>query len=786
MATLLVLKNSVQEDKRPNSAALGKGEISVNHHASGPFLSVVDTAGKVQQIAGVRIDPSAPSGPVRGTQWLNTNDQSLYFHDGSSWIKVAGSASGGGGGGSVTLIGGDGIEATESGGVWTLDWDYDNTRGLNIDAGQAYVRLKPGGGLKFDNGEIKIDKSGSAGVDLSYKADGDNAGTIENTDGTDATIPVATNSVAGLFTGAEKQKLASALQPGDDISGLNNDAGYVKSSDIIGTDLSNTPSANVVVVESSTGTNTTIGAATSSTAGVMTAADKASLDGDFVKLSGGPDAQVITGNGGLKTNGLEVDGNAVFKEAGFGPRAEYPDFPDRPFGRFVEINRDSAPGIRIDPKAADTSVGNIGRMIQITGSCTEEYKDKTTSNQIIGIDSSFGLSTANDDDDPINWAKKGFIQLRAACTASMGTGGEEGYRPKEYAAINTFRSAKLNFKAFDKAPAISSGLKLNQDEVDWSEITYDADGDPTDPADNTTKITLPRCWSIYSSGLAPSYHESSFYFNTEVRDPGKDNLESGIVISGKNASYMSNDNSVPLTLHRGRAGIILSFRNSSAHNADSSAPAGAEIGTVQINESRIQITGLAGGPLIADSGADPRLVRSTAAIDDATAIVKQLQPAVINDSYHGFTAAALADLVPAAVSGKAGATEDIGTIFDADGSVYATDELEPTPEQLQYSVISPDAEDDDDTAPMVVRQRTWKKTQTRDVYQGVDQTKLIPLLTKALQEALERIEVLEAAAGVSSAGALTAPDTERKRARNADGTYKANDPSTPENEAWES
>ena len=43
--------------------------------------------------------------------------------------------------------------------------------------------------------------------DLGYTPDGDNAGTVTITDGTDATIPIATDTVAGLFTGAEKQKL---------------------------------------------------------------------------------------------------------------------------------------------------------------------------------------------------------------------------------------------------------------------------------------------------------------------------------------------------------------------------------------------------------------------------------------------------------------------------------------------------------------------------------------------------------------------------------------------------
>ena len=49
----------------------------------------------------------------------------------------------------------------------------------------------------------------------------------------------------------------------------------------------------------------------------------------------------------------------------------------------------------------------------------------------------------------------------------------------------------------------------------------------------------------------------------------------------------------------------------------------------------------------------------------------------------------------------------------------------------------------DGVTTQTVRTRTWTATGTRAVYQGVDQTKLIPLLTKALQEALDRIEQLE-------------------------------------------
>ena len=156
MAVKLVLKNSVQEDKRPTNAALEKGELAVNTHKSGPFLSVVDSAGNVQQVAGVKIGPSSPSKPVKGTQWLNTTDEYLYVYDGVEWIKVAGIPPGSAPPVS-NVIGGDGISAAQAGGIWTLAFDYDTNRGIDIDAGQAFVRLKAGSGLNFDNGELFIE-----------------------------------------------------------------------------------------------------------------------------------------------------------------------------------------------------------------------------------------------------------------------------------------------------------------------------------------------------------------------------------------------------------------------------------------------------------------------------------------------------------------------------------------------------------------------------------------------------------------------------------------------------
>jgi hypothetical protein len=88
----------------------------------------------------------------------------------------------------------------------------------------------------------------------------------------------------------------------------------------------------------------------------------------------------------------------------------------------------------------------------------------------------------------------------------------------------------------------------------------------------------------------------------------------------------------------------------------------------------------------------------------------------------GFLAHEAAEVVPEAVTGEKDAVEAIGNITDAEGAV------------IQENVTEP-AE--------LAEGQTWTKTEDRPVYQGIDQSKLVPLLTAALQEAVSKIEALE-------------------------------------------
>ena len=101
---------------------------------------------------------------------------------------------------------------------------------------------------------------------------------INSSTGNDTSIPAATTLVSGVMSAADKTKL-NGIAAGAQVN--------------VGTNLSNTPSASDVLVSSSTGTDTTLPAATTSAAGVMTGADKAKLDG----IAAGAEVNVATNLG---------------------------------------------------------------------------------------------------------------------------------------------------------------------------------------------------------------------------------------------------------------------------------------------------------------------------------------------------------------------------------------------------------------------------------------------------------------------------------------------------------
>ena len=170
-------------------------------------------------------------------------------------------------------------------------------------------------------------------------------------------------------------------------------------------------------------------------------------------------------------------------------------------------------------------------------------------------------------------------------------------------------------------------------------------------------------------------------------------------------------------------------------------------------------------------GSDYRLKENIVDMPSAVDTVKNLRTVEFNykdypgKTRKGFIAHELQQHVAEAVFGTEDETEVIGTVTDWDGTELETEVTEPPAEELTYEeqvevtpyVAAVDATYDEEgneltpavpeaeaTYETVTRTKTWTATGDRPVYQAVDQTKLIPILTKALQEVIAKNEDLEA------------------------------------------
>ena len=138
----------------------------------------------------------------------------------------------------------------------------------------------------------------------------------------------------------------------------------------------------------------------------------------------------------------------------------------------------------------------------------------------------------------------------------------------------------------------------------------------------------------------------------------------------------------------------------------------------------------AGGSTAFNTSSDYRLKENVSYNWDAITRLKQLKPARFNwidddtnTLLDGFIAHEVSSIVPESITGDKDGTQDIGSVKNSEEKVIQ--------ENVPKSVV-----DDQNN-------ETWTKTGTENIYQSIDQSKLVPLLVKALQEAVTKIETLE-------------------------------------------
>ena len=147
----------------------------------------------------------------------------------------------------------------------------------------------------------------------------------------------------------------------------------------------------------------------------------------------------------------------------------------------------------------------------------------------------------------------------------------------------------------------------------------------------------------------------------------------------------------------------------------------AQVGAITHNDD--------GGGVTYGSSSDYRLKENVNYTWEAIPLLKQLKPAKFNfkrnpsKTIQGLLAHEVADIVPSSVRGDKDHMEPIGTIKDSKGNVVS--------EKVYEHFCKTD------------EGQTWTKTGTEPVYQQLDYSRLVPLLTKSLQEQQTIIEDLK-------------------------------------------
>ena len=272
--------------------------------------------------------------------------------------------------------------------------------------------------------------------------------------------------------------------------------------------------------------------------------------------------------------------------------------------------------------------------------------------------------------------------------------------------------------------------------------------------------SIPGGFNFYAAGNAPNFFNGDIRVGASIMLGADDVTDKTKQFTSINSSrFYSNavesSYNILLTRDHNSAGgaNYISFKNSAQN---------VSIGSIQTDGANLVINGQA-----SDYRIKTNITPTASAVNkvkDINVVDFEYTDRLIGETQTGFIAHELAEICPKAVIGDKDATEAIGTLADYDGTELKTNITEAEAGELTYeeqieatpyvaavaatydeegNELTSEVPEVEATYTTVTRTRSWTATGTRDVYQGVDQTKLIPLLTKALQEALERIEALE-------------------------------------------
>ena len=166
------------------------------------------------------------------------------------------------------------------------------------------------------------------------------------------------------------------------------------------------------------------------------------------------------------------------------------------------------------------------------------------------------------------------------------------------------------------------------------------------------------------------------------------------------------------------------------------------------NDSTVGTISTTGSNTAYGTSSDYRLKENVNYTWDATSRLKQLKPARFNfiidadTTVDGFLAHEVSGIVPESVIGTKDETRNVtNAVLSSSGKVL--DENITQDNWTAGKLATKDAEGNTVDA-IYPSNSTWTANHTEPVIQSIDQSKLVPLLVKTLQEAVIKIETLEA------------------------------------------
>jgi len=349
---------------------------------------------------------------------------------------------------------------------------------------------------------------------------------------------------------------------------------------------------------------------------------------------------------------------------------------------------------------------------------------KATDKAEIYVDNTTGAATAEDSNAQCSvflqqrtatTVKKRGLDVRVNTASGLGATTELTGVNSRLAALNSGLCNQSNVTTFKAFEAENYQISSSWGRGD-AKVTGNYYGFYSDVTGNAS-IT-GNAWNFYAAGTAPSYFAAGFTTRLDLssqENPLAAGAGGQVYVQGQQINICQGGSSLESS--------CLSLNRTGNINTESRwmsfFPNGSLSGGIRIESSNT--TQFWTGP------SDYRLKENIVDLPSAVDKIKALRPVDFvfknapDESHVGFIAHEVQEVIPLAAHGLKDAVEEYGDLIYEDGS---TDSDVSKPESIPFGA-------------------TFESKGTRILPQSINQDKLIPYLTKALQEALTEIDTLK-------------------------------------------